>query len=99
MNLHLIKKVKSSVDTFDAVSKSYADRMLYKTAIGNIPNTVTTDPILFTFPVAKAFASGKIIICVRCGLNGWQMSGLQNQVQCSQLRGVAFTSFPEVRPL
>ena len=32
-------------------------------ATGNIPNTVMTDHILFTFPAAKAFASGKIKIC------------------------------------
>ena len=38
----------------------------YKTAIGNIPNTVMTNHTLFTFPVAKAFASGKITICEMC---------------------------------
>ena len=43
MNLHLIKNVKSSVNRFDAVNKAYADRIKYKTAIGNIPNTVMTD--------------------------------------------------------
>ena len=41
MNLHLIKNVKSPVNKFDAVNKGYADRIKYKTAIGNIPNTVT----------------------------------------------------------
>ena len=40
MNLHLIKNVKSPVNRFDAVNKAYADRIKYKTAICNIPNTV-----------------------------------------------------------
>ena len=62
-NLHLIKNVKSLVDRFDAVNKAYADRIKYKTAIGNIPNTVMTDHTLFTFPAAKAFASEKKKIC------------------------------------
>ena len=35
----------------------------FKTGTGNIPNTVMTDNILFIFPAAKAFASGKIKIC------------------------------------
>ena len=35
----------------------------YKISTGNIHNTVMTDHILFTFPAAKAFASGKIKIC------------------------------------
>ena len=61
MNLHLIKNVKSSVNKLDAVNKAYADRIKYKTAIGNIPNTVITDHTLFTFPAAQAFAGGKII--------------------------------------
>ena len=63
MNLHLIKNVKSPVNKYDAVHKAYADRIKYKTAIGNIPNIVMTDHTLFTFPAAKAFESGKIIIC------------------------------------
>ena len=62
MNLHLIKNVKSPVNKFDAVNQAYADRIKYKTAIGNIPNTFMTDHILITFPATKAFASGKIII-------------------------------------
>ena len=37
--------------------------MKYKTASGNIPNTVLTEHILFTFLTGKAFASGKIKIC------------------------------------
>ena len=60
---HSIKNVKNAVDRLDAVNKCYADRIKYKTVTGNIPNTVMTDHILFTFPAAKAFASGKIKIC------------------------------------
>ena len=63
MNLHLIKNGKGLVNKFDAVNKAYADCIKYKTATGNIPNTAMTDHTLFTFPTAKAFASGKIIIC------------------------------------
>ena len=54
-----IKNAKNPVNKFDAVNKAYADRIKYKTATGNIPNTVTTDHTLFTFPAAKAFTSGK----------------------------------------
>ena len=35
----------------------------YKTASGNIPNTVLKDHILFTFCTGKAFAIEKIKIC------------------------------------
>ena len=63
MDLHLIKNVKSPINKFDSVNKAYADSIRYKTAIGIIPNNVMTDHTLFTFPAAKAFASGKIIIC------------------------------------
>ena len=63
IDLHFIKNVKSPVNKLDAVNKVYVDRIRYKTATGNIPNTVMTDHTLFTFPAAKAFASGKIIIC------------------------------------
>ena len=63
MDQHSIKKVKNSVDRLDAVNKNYADRMKYKTVTGNIPNTLMTDHILFTFPAAKSFASGKKKIC------------------------------------
>ena len=58
----LIKIVKSPVNRFDAVNKAYADRIKYKTAIGNIPNTVMIVHTLFTFPAAKASARGKIIM-------------------------------------
>ena len=63
MNLHLTKNVKRLVNRFDAVNKDYIDRIKYKTATGIIPNNVMTDHIFFTFSTAKAFASGKIIIC------------------------------------
>ena len=55
--------MKSPFNRFDAVNKAYADLIKYKIAIGNIPNTVMTDHTLFTIPAAKAFDSGKIIIC------------------------------------
>ena len=63
MDQHSIKIVKNSIDRLDVVNKAYADRIKYKRATGNIPNTVMTDHTLFTFPTAKAFASGKIKIC------------------------------------
>ena len=62
MNQHSIKNVKNPVNKFDAVNKSYADRIKYKTATGNISNTVMTDHTLFTFPAVKAIAIEKIII-------------------------------------
>ena len=55
--------MKSPVNKFDVVNKAYVDRIKYKTATSIIPNTVMTDHTLFTFLTAKAFASGKIIIC------------------------------------
>ena len=64
MDQHSIKNVKNPIDRLDAVNKAYADRIKYKTASGNIPNAVLRDHILFTFPTWKAFASGKIKICV-----------------------------------
>ena len=63
MDQHSIKTVKNPADRLDVVNKAYADRIKYKTVNGNIPNTVMTDHILFTFPAAKAFAGGKIKIC------------------------------------
>ena len=62
MDQHSIKNVKNPVKKLDAVNKAYGDRIKYKTATGNIPNTVRTDHTVFTFPAAKGFASGKIII-------------------------------------
>ena len=50
--------MKNPADRLDALNKAYSDRIKYKTS-----NTVMTDHILFTFPTAKAFASGKIKIC------------------------------------
>ena len=55
--------MKNPIDRLDAVNKAYADRIKYKIASGNIPHTVLSDHILFTFPTGKAFASGKIQIC------------------------------------
>ena len=60
MDQYSIKNVKNPIDRLDAVNKTYANRIKYITASGNIPNTVLTDHILFTFPTGKAFASGKI---------------------------------------
>ena len=74
MDQHSIKNVKNSIDRLDAGDKAYADRIKYKTASGNIPNTVLTYHILFAFLTGKAFEGGKIKY-VRCGLNGWLMSG------------------------
>ena len=71
---HSIRNVNNTIDRLDAVNKAYVDRIKYKKAFGNMPNTVLTDHILFTFPTGKAFASGKKRN-VRCGLNGWLMSG------------------------
>ena len=58
-----IKNVTNPVDRLDTVNKTYADCIKYKTVTGYIPNTVMTGHIFFTFPAAKAFASGKIKIC------------------------------------
>ena len=60
MDDHLIKNAKNPFNNLEAVNKDYADRIKYKTVTSNIPNTFMTDHILFTFPAAKAFASGKI---------------------------------------
>ena len=65
----------SPVHTFDAVNKAYADRIKYKTATGNIPNTVMTDHTLFTFTVAKLLPVERKKY-VRCWLNGWLISEL-----------------------
>ena len=62
MDQHSIKNVKNPTDRLDVINMAYADRIKYKTATGNIPNTVMTDHTLFTFPPAKAVASGKIKI-------------------------------------
>ena len=70
MDQHSIKNVKNPIDRLDAVNKAYADLIKYKTASGNIPNTVLRDHILFTFPTGKAYASAKIKIC-EMWVNGW----------------------------
>ena len=53
MDQHSIKNVKNPADRLDA------DRIKYKTVTGNIPNTVMTDNILFTFSAAKGFCQWK----------------------------------------
>ena len=53
MDQHSIKNVKNPADRLDAVNKSYADRIKYKIATGNIPNTVMTDHTLLHFPLRK----------------------------------------------
>ena len=63
MDQHSINNVKNPTDRLNVVNKAYADRIKYKTATGNIPNTVMTDHTLFIFPPVKAFASGMIKIC------------------------------------
>ena len=40
MNQHSIRNVKNPIDRLHAVNKAYADRIRYKTASVNIPNTV-----------------------------------------------------------
>ena len=59
INLHSIKNVKSPVNRFDAVNKAYADHIKYKTAIGNIPNTVMTDHTVITFSHCESFCQWK----------------------------------------
>ena len=49
-------------NNFDAVNKAYVHRIKYKATTGIIPNIAMTDHIPLTFPAAKAFAGGKIII-------------------------------------
>ena len=63
INQHSIKNVKSPVNKFNGVNRAYTNHIKYKSATGTIPNTVTTDHTLFTFPATKAIISGKIVIC------------------------------------
>ena len=63
MDQHSIKNAKNAANRLNAVNKVYANRIKYKTATGNIHDTVMTDLTLFAFPAAKAFSSGKINIC------------------------------------
>ena len=46
--------VKNPINRLDAVNKAYADRIKYKTASVDIPNTVLTDHILFIFLTGKS---------------------------------------------
>ena len=87
--------MKNPADRLDAVNKAYADRIQYKTATGNIPNTVMTDHTLFTFPLAKAFVSGKIKICeiwVERLADEW----IATSSPMFAMSGLAFPSFQEV---
>ena len=63
MDLYLVRNVKNPVNKLVEANKAFADRIEDKTATGNIPSTARTGHILFPFLAAKAFASGKIIIC------------------------------------
>ena len=63
MILHLFKHVNIPVNKFDAVDNAYVDRIKYETTTDIIHNIAIRDHILFTFSTAKAFPSGKIIIC------------------------------------
>ena len=64
MDQHSTTNLKNPTDRLDAVNKACAYRIKYKTASGNIPNTVFRDHILFTLSTGKAFVSGKTIIGV-----------------------------------
>ena len=59
MNQHSIKNVMNPTNKFNAVNKTYADRIKYKTATGNIPDTIMTDHILFTFLRCERFFQRK----------------------------------------
>ena len=63
INQHSIKNVKIPVNKFDAVNKTYTDRIKYKSATATIPNTVRTDHTLLTFPATKDIICGKIMTC------------------------------------
>ena len=43
--------MKNPIDRLDAVNKAYADRIKYKTASGNSPNTVLRDHNSSHFPL------------------------------------------------
>ena len=53
MDQHSITNLKNPTDRLDAVNKAYEDRIKYKIASDNIPNTVLRDNILFAFPTGK----------------------------------------------
>ena len=63
MDQHSIKNVKSPIDRLDAVNKAYADRIKYKTASGNIPNTVFERPYTLHISHWKSFCQWKDKIC------------------------------------
>ena len=53
MHQNSIKNVKNPANRLDAVNKAYADRIKYKIATGNIPNTVMTDHTHLHFSLQK----------------------------------------------
>ena len=98
MDLHLIKNVMSPVNKFDAVNKAYGDRIKYKTATGNIPDTVMTDHTLFTFPAAKAFSSGKIKM-YEMWIEGLADEWIATSSSMFATGGLASANFQKIRPL
>ena len=58
MDQHSTKNMKNAADRLDEVNKAYADRIKYKIASGNIPNTVTTDHTLH-ISCCKSFCKWK----------------------------------------
>ena len=59
MDHHSIKNVISSVNKVDAINKAYADRIKYKTATCNIPNTVMTRPYTLHLSCCESFCKVK----------------------------------------
>ena len=59
MDQHSIKNVKNPTDRLDAVNKTYADRIKYKTATANIPNTVMTDHYTIHISPCEGFCQWK----------------------------------------
>ena len=59
MELNSIKNVKNPVDRLDAVNKAYSERIKYKTASGNIPNTVLTDHNILHISHCESFCQWK----------------------------------------
>ena len=59
MDQHSIKNMKNPADRLDAVNKAYADRIKYKIATGNIPNTVMTAPYTLHISRCESFCQWK----------------------------------------
>ena len=71
-----IKNVKNPIDKLDAVNKAYADRIKYKTASGNIPNTdewiATSSPMFATeWPGFHKFSRGPSLMTFFSGPCLW----------------------------